>query len=129
MRVKFLVFIREDSFFYNLIVHNFNQPSFYLTKFWQHFAMVFKWHKMKAITRNIQNQICTRITTRNVNQNYVKYMICQLKVIVLLKLFTWTIQDSIQLLSLQPPLLFKKCFKKNYNWRSSRQIHVLNLKW
>jgi len=44
------------------------------------------------------------------------------------ELLTWTIQDSTQLLSLQPPLFLYKRFKKNYNWRSSRQIHVLNLK-
>ena len=91
---------------------------------------------MKMVTQNLHNQICTRKTTRNdMNQNYIKYMTCQLQVAYYRtnknycysELLTWTIQDSTQLLSLQPPLFLYKRFKKNYNWRSSRQIHVLNL--
>jgi len=32
---------------------HFNQHSLYLTKFRQHFALVFKWHEMKVVTHEI----------------------------------------------------------------------------
>jgi len=69
------ILFEKIHFYYNSIVHNFNQHLWYLMKFQQHFTLVFMWHKVKVVKWNLHNQINTRRTTRNaMNQNYIMFL-------------------------------------------------------